>query len=157
MPTKKDAKEVKPTTNLQPETKNPEVAQLIAKTTTEPAPSKQQLILANLKAAWEARNVDLAKLEVIPDGKFLMVMVGPNWPLVKIGPTGGIDLPQIRSYAKAFDAAVNGDVLLKKQSDRMAKKAATSTATSTAPVAEKKEEPKADTPKATEQKRSKSA
>lgn len=86
------------------------------------APSKQEVTLDKLKSAWAERKVDLSKLTATPDGKFLVVKVDANWPEIVIGASGGIDLPQVKSYAKAFDAAVEGDVLLKKQTERAAKK-----------------------------------
>src|SRR5581483_4785559 len=112
----------------------------------EVAPSKQEQTLNQLKEAWAKRGVELGKLEVKPDGKFLMVTVATNWPLIKIGPTGGIDLPTIKSYAKAFDAAVNGDQLLKKQQERMAKKQAASAPAPAAKPDVKVEAAKQETP-----------
>jgi hypothetical protein len=85
-------------------------------------PSKAQQTLAKLREAWEARNVDLSKVQVVDDGKFMNVIVADGWPDIVIGPSGGITLPQIRSYSKAFDAAVQGDVVFKRQQERDAKK-----------------------------------
>jgi hypothetical protein len=101
-------------------------------TTTEKKPepvSKQVLTLQRLTAAWSERKVDLSKMEAKPDGKYLMVLVGPTWPVVRIGNNGGIELPQIRSFPKAFDAALIGDQLLAKQTQRDAKKQAAAQAT----------------------------
>jgi len=58
------------------------------------------------------------------DGKFCLLQPTPEWPLVRVGPTGGIELPQIRSYAKAWDAALDGLAVLTKQQQRDQKKAA---------------------------------
>jgi len=58
--------------------------------------------------------------------------VAEGWPRVQIGPTGGIVLPQIRSYAKAWDAAMDGLAVYQKQRARDQKKA---TATAPAPKA----------------------
>ncbi len=104
---------------------------------TQPAvPSKQQTTLDKLRAAWIARGVDVSKLTYVADGKNLMVTVGPGWPVIRLGNGGGIELPAIRSYARAFDAAVDGDRLLAKQNARDQKKAAPSATTGTAKPAE---------------------
>lgn len=52
-----------------------------------------------------------------------------NWPTIKVGKGGGVTVLDLRSYPEgdgktAIDAAINGDVLLAKQIDRDAKKAA---------------------------------
>src|SRR5258708_7539168 len=98
-------------------------------------PSKQQATLDKLKEAWTARGVDLSKLEAKPDGKFLLVTVAAGWPIVQLGPTGGIVLPQIRSYAKAFDAAVDGLAVFEKQNARDSKKQQASAPAPKAPEA----------------------
>ena len=94
-------------------------------------------MLAKLKEAWTERKVDLSKLTATMDGKFLNVVVGPEWPVIAIGPTGGLSLPTIRSYPKAWDAALEADKLLAKQTERMAKKTATAAPTSAAPETKK--------------------
>jgi hypothetical protein len=111
-------------------------------------PSKQQQKLEELKVAWVKRNVDISKLETKVDGKFLNVNVGEGWPLIVIGPTGGINLPQIRSYSNALDAAINGDTTWARQQERDAKKAAPVVAKITAHVtpAAQPEQAKAVTP-----------
>jgi hypothetical protein len=94
--------------------------------------------LDKLKEAWTAKGVDLSKLEAKPDGKFLLVTVAAGWPIIQLGPTGGIVLPQIRSYAKAWDAAVDGLAVFTKQNERDAKKAAAAAPPAPkAPAAEK--------------------
>ena len=95
-------------------------------------PSKQMQTIEKLKEGWTAKGVNLDKLTVKDDGKFKLVVVADGWPTVQIGPTGGISLPQIRSYAKAFDAAIDGLAVFEKQNAREAKKA---TATAPAPKA----------------------
>jgi hypothetical protein len=104
-----------------------------AKRTTTPAPaaapvaaSKQQITLDKLKVAWAEKGIDLSKLEAKPDGKFLLVTVAAGWPVIQLGPTGGIVLPQIRSYASAFNAAVDGLAIVQKQQARDEKKATAS-------------------------------
>jgi len=112
------------------------------------APSKQTQTLEKLKTAWTARGVDLSKMTVKPDGKFLYVTVGAAWPVIKLGPTGGIDLPEIKSYAKAFDAAVNADQLWQKQQERDKKKAATAAPAPTTPKPPAPTKPGAGQPEA---------
>jgi hypothetical protein len=63
-------------------------------------------------------------MQVKMDGKFMLVTVAEGWPVVQIGASGGIVLPQIRSYQKAFDAAVDGLAVFQKQNERDKKKAA---------------------------------
>ena len=90
-------------------------------TKPEPQPSRQQTTVAKLIDAWKARGIDVSKLEQVQDGKFLLLRL-PNFPTIRIGPSGGGDLPEIGSYAKFFDAAVIGDQLLAKKKARDAKK-----------------------------------
>jgi len=111
----------------------PAAAPAVAAPAAAPAQaSKQQVTLDKLKEAWTAKGVDLSKLEAKPDGKFLLVTVAPGWPIIQLGPTGGIVLPQIRSYAKAWDAAIDGLAVFQKQQARDQKKA---TATAPGPKA----------------------
>ncbi len=100
-----------------------------------PVPAnKQTATFDTLKAGWLAKGVDLSKMTVKPDGKFTLVVVAEGWPTVQIGPTGGITVVQLKSYQKAFDAAMDGLALYEKQQAREAKKAATP---ATAPEAAK--------------------
>ena len=64
----------------------------------------------------------------------MLVVVAEGWPIVQLGPTGGIVLPQIRSYAKAWDAAMDGKAVFEKQQARDQKKI---TASAPQPAAEK--------------------
>jgi len=93
-------------------------------------PNKQRQTIDKLKAAWLERKIDIAKLTETQDGKFINVMVGESWPIIRIGASGGVELPQVRSYSRAFDAALNGLELWQKQQARDAKKQA-----ATAPAA----------------------
>lgn len=118
--------------------------------------SKQQQMIEKLKLAWQERGVDLKAMTTKQDGKFIIVNAGPEWPDVAVGPTGGISLPQIRSYAKAWDAAVDGLAVWQKQQARDTKKAAQAVpakpvATAAQPEATKEETPK-PTPAAKKQK-----
>ena len=63
-------------------------------------------------------------MTVRQDGKFTLVVVAEGWPTVQIGPTGGITVKELKSYAKAFDAAMDGLALYQKQQAREQKKAA---------------------------------
>lgn len=135
--TKSDVKAV-----VQPQ---PAPAPVVAAQVAAIAPSKQQVTLETLKAAWTKRGVDLGKMKVRQDGKFILVTVGAGWPEIKIGPSGGGDIPAIKSFAKFADAAVIADELLAKQLARASKEAAPATSK---PVAQQKKEPAAETPAA---------
>ena len=128
--------DVKPVTQPQPAPApaTPAPAPAVAAT-----PSKQMATLELLKAAWTKRGVDLTKMQTVNDGKFLLVVVADNWPDIVIGVGGGINLPQIKSYPKAFEAAVEGDKLFAKQQERLAKAASPAPK----PAAPKPEEKKA--------------
>lgn len=115
----------------QPTTPKPAPTTPIAKS-TEPAPSKQQQTIAKLKAGWTEKGVGLKELVEKPDGKFIYLQPTTAWPMIRVGPTGGVDLPQLKSYPKAWDAAMDGLALYQKQLAREAKKAA---ATAPAPAA----------------------
>jgi|HubBroStandDraft_6_1064221.scaffolds.fasta_scaffold392522_3 hypothetical protein len=125
-------------TTAQAEQPKPEVkpAATSAPAAAPVAAGKQQITLDKLKVAWAEKGVDLSKLEAKADGKFLLVTVAAGWPVIQLGPTGGIVLPQIRSYAKAWDAAVDGLAVFEKQNARDAKK--TAAATTPAPKAAEK-------------------
>ncbi|GEM_PF-4514093 len=140
--------EVKPAVTPEAQPQPPTPATPVAPAVVAPVaatPSKQQTTLETLKQAWTARKVDLSKMTTKMDGKFLIVLVGEGWPEIRIGVGGGIDLPAIKSYPKAFDAAVNGDQLLKKQADRLAKATAPAPATTTKPAVQTSEKKAAET------------
>jgi hypothetical protein len=113
-----------------------------AKATATPAPavattlgaSKQDMAIEKLKAGWLEKKVDLSKLTIKDDGKFKVLIVAEGWPRVTIGPTGGIVVTDLKSYTKAFDAAMDGLNLYTKQKEREAKKATTVTATASEPT-----------------------
>jgi len=86
------------------------------------AASKQRATINKLRDAWTARGVDLSKLTETQDGKFINVVVAEGWPIIRIGASGGVELPQVRSYAKAFDAAIDGLAIFQKQQARDQKK-----------------------------------
>lgn len=106
-------------------------------------PSKQTATLDRLKAAWTERKVDLSKMTVRMDGKFMLVTVADGWPVIQIGASGGIVLPQIRSYQKAFDAAIDGLALFQKQQARDQKKTSQPAPPPAAPAPAAKETPTA--------------
>ncbi|MGA2101045.1 MAG: hypothetical protein ABSG34_08065 [Candidatus Sulfotelmatobacter sp.] len=130
-------KEVRPQPAPAPTAPTPAVA-------TTLGASKPQMTLAKLREAWTAKGIDLSKLEAKVDGKFLNVQVDETWPLIVIGPGGGINLPQIKSYASAWDAAMDAKALLEKQTARAAKPAAPTVVKVTANVVPAADAPKAD-------------
>lgn len=96
---------------------------------TQPAvASKQTETIERLKAGWTAKGVNLDKLAVKPDGKFALLIVDQGWPTVQVGASGGITVLELKSYSKAYDAAMNGLNLYQKQKEREAKKAVTASA-----------------------------
>jgi hypothetical protein len=103
---------------------------------TPTQPSKQTQTIEKLKEGWTAKGVSLDKLTVKDDGKFKLVIVAEGWPTVQVGPTGGITVTELKSYAKAFDAAMDGLALYEKQQARDQKKVQ-ATATAPAPPAAK--------------------
>lgn len=130
---KTTAQEVQPAAEQpKPEAEQKPAATSVPAAAAPAQPSKQMQTIEKLKEGWTAKGVNLDKLTVKDDGKFKLVVVADGWPTVQIGPTGGISLPAIKSYPKAFEAALEGDKLLAKQNAREAKKA---TATAPAPKA----------------------
>jgi len=103
-----------------PEAAKPEAAKPPAQ---QPA-TKRSKTVAKLKTAWLEKGIKLDKLAEKQDGKFVILQPTPEWPVIRVGASGGIELPTIRSYARAMDAAVNGLELLKKQTERDQKKTA---------------------------------
>lgn len=100
-------------------------------------PSKQDQTIAALKAAWLEKKIDLSKLIVKDDGKFKLLIVDQGWPTVQVGASGGIVVLELRSYTKAFDAAINGKELFEKQNARDQKKATAAQPPAPAPAKEK--------------------
>jgi hypothetical protein len=101
---------------------------------TKPAtPSKAQMTLMRLSVELAKRNVTVTPEMLKMDGKFLVLQIGDAWPRIQIGPGGGIDLPEIKSYPKAFDAAVIADELFAKQQKRGQPKSATAPAVEAQP------------------------
>jgi hypothetical protein len=110
---------------------------------TKPAtPSKAQMTLMRLSVELAKRDVKVEPSMLKMDGKFLVLQIGDAWPRIQIGPGGGIDLPQIKSYPRAFEAAVEGDKLLAKQNAKGQPKPATAAAAQPEP----KKEEVAETP-----------
>jgi hypothetical protein len=87
-------------------------------------PSKQTQTIDKLKEGWTAKGVDLSKLSIKDDGKFKLLVVDQGWPTCQIGPTGGLTVLELKSYSKAFDAAMDGLALYQKQGAREQKKTA---------------------------------
>lgn len=94
-------------------------------TATTLGASKAEMTVMKLTVALrKERNVEVKPEMLSTDGKFLVLKIGDAWPQIRIGVGGGIDLPAIKSYPKAWDAALIGDQLLAKQTERAAKKSA---------------------------------
>jgi hypothetical protein len=97
-----------------------------------------------VKEAWLAKGVSLNELVEKQDGKFTLLQPTPEWPVVQIGASGGISLPEIKSYPRAYEAGLDGLELLRKQREREAKRA---TATAATPPPAKAVEPPQPTAK----------
>src|ERR1700722_1788337 len=116
----------------------PAPAATVQPATAAPAqPNKQTQTIEKLQEGWKAKGVDLSKLAIKDDGKFKLLIVDAGWPTVQIGPTGGITVLELKSYAKAFDAAMDGLSLYQKQQAREQKKAAAAAPAPPAAKAEK--------------------
>jgi hypothetical protein len=106
---------------------------------TQPAVDKQQLAIMQLSVALrQQRQIEVKPDMLKQDGKYINLVVGKEWPTIRIGNSGGITVMELKSYAKAFDAAVNGDTLYAKQKGREQKKVAAS-APPAAPKADEKQ------------------
>jgi len=107
--------------------KAPEAPKPATAPTAQPQPAnKQQTTIGLLIEGWTKKGIDLSHIEVKDDGKYKLIVPGAGWPTIRIGASGGIELPEIKSYPRAFDAAINGKELLEKQTSRAAKKSASS-------------------------------
>jgi hypothetical protein len=111
----------------------------MATPTTQPAVvSKQQLSVMRLTVALrEQRQIEVKPEMLKQDGKFILINIGPTWPVFRIGANGGIVLPDIRSYKEGMDTWVKADELLARQNARDSKKqAAAAPPAQKAPAAE---------------------
>jgi hypothetical protein len=91
-------------------------------------PSKQAQTIEKLTVALrQQRQIEVKPEMLTQDGKYINLLIGKEWPVIQIGASGGIVLPAIKSYPKAFPAALEGDKLLAKQNEREAKKTAAPT------------------------------
>ena len=98
-----------------------------------PAPQvnqKQNDAVAKILAGVAARNLGDAapQFTETKEGSDIFLKA-ENWPTIKVGKGGGVTVLELRSYPEgdgktATDAAIMGDVLLKKQNDRDDKKTA---------------------------------
>jgi len=137
---KSSTQEVQPAVGTKPGQINGETGKVNeqAPAPTTKVPSKQEQTIAKLKEGWTAKGVDLSKLSIKDDGKFKLVIVAAGWPTCTVGPTGGLGVTELKSYTKAFDAAMIGKELYDKQKAREQKKtAAAAPPAPKAPVAEK--------------------
>lgn len=113
-----------PTTSNPPAQTAPATPAPAAAEAQKPAqPTKAEVTVMKLTVALrQQRQIDVKPEMLSVDGKFLVLKIGDAWPQIRIGVGGGIDLPAIKSYPKAWDAALIGDQLLAKQTERAAKK-----------------------------------
>ena len=118
----------------QPAAEQPKAEEVKATPAAAPATiSKQQLTIVALAEAFKAQRGIEVKPEMLKqDGEYVNLLIGKEWPTIRIGNSGGITVMELKSYAKAFDAAIQGDTLLAKQTAREQKKVA-----ATAPAAAK--------------------
>ena|ERR1039458_5240811 len=87
--------------------------------------SKQSLAIMKLVVELrEKREIEVKPEMIVQDGKFILILLGEAWPTIKVGPSGGISLPEIASYKESFDTWVKADELLAKKVVRAAKAAA---------------------------------
>lgn len=102
--------------------------------------SKQQSTIMELTVALrQQRQIEVKPEMLTQDGKYVNLLIGKEWPVIQIGASGGIVLPAIKSYPKAFPAALEGDKLLAKQNEREAKKTAATAPAAPAAKAEQKQ------------------
>lgn len=112
-----------PTPTAQPEQAT-EVKPMAAEAVTS-ITKQQQSIMALVVALREQRNVNVTPEMLVQDGKFINFVLGEAWPVIAIGPSGGMNLPGIKSYPKSDLATMlQADALLTKQLARETKKAA---------------------------------
>ena len=108
-----------------PAAEQPKAAEPKAVAATQPAPNKQQVTIDKLTAAFEEqRQIEIKPSMLVQDGKFINVMLGKGWPTIRVGNSGGITVMELKSYTSAFEAAIDGDKRLAKQTEREQKKAA---------------------------------
>jgi hypothetical protein len=125
-------------------TPNPAV---VAAAIAVPVKSKQTLEVEKLIAALiETRKLNAKKIETKLEGSKVVLLIA-GWPRIEVGKGGGVNLPTIKSYANAFEAALIADQKQAAQDAREAKAAAAKAL----PPAPPKPVAKADAPKATEQ------
>lgn len=97
---------------------------------------KQQTTINNIVSGIAART-DIKAGEppfITTEENNNVFLMADGWPTIKIGRNGGIDLLGIKSYADPLEAAINGDVYLRKQEDRAVRAAAVAVTVQTAPV-----------------------
>jgi hypothetical protein len=105
------------------------------------AVSKQSLAIMRLVVKFkEEKQIEVTPEQLVQDGKFINVVLGDKWPVIRVGPSGGYSLPEIASYKEGIDTMVNSDALLAKKLVRQAKAAAAIAPAAVAAPAEKKEE-----------------
>jgi len=132
--TTEPAEEQKPIEQAKPA---PETKAATPATPTQPTTvSKQQLTIMRLTVALrEQRQIEVKPEMLTQDGKFILLRIGKEWPTIQVGNSGGITVVELKSYPKAFEAAIEGDKLLAKQNEREQKKAAAPAPKAAAPEA----------------------
>ena len=95
-----------------------------AAASAQPAtPSKQQQTIEKLTVALrQLRQIEVKPEMLRQDGKYILINIGPTWPVMRIGANGGVVLPDIKSYKEGLDTWVKADELLARQTAREAKK-----------------------------------
>ena len=99
-------------------------------TATEQKPAiniKQQAAINNIVSGIASERPELngsaPKFETVLENGNVFLMA-ENFPTIKLGRDGGIDIPDLRSYSDALKAAIHADTLVAKQKARDEKKVA---------------------------------
>jgi hypothetical protein len=141
----KSTPEVKPVAEQPASAPTPATPAAVA-AQAQATPSKQQLTIMRLVVAFrERRQIEVKPEQLKQDGKFINVMLGEGWPTIRVGNSGGITVLELKSYTNAFDAAIEGDVRLKKQQEREQKKTTAAAAPAVKPEEKKSQGQKQET------------
>lgn len=124
----------KPEVQPQPAAHAPAPA-VAAQPAATPAPTKQEVTLLKLTVALRDKRQIAVKPEMLTtDGKSIRLVIGEGWPSISIGKNGGVVVNELRSYADPFEAAIQGDTLLARQTERDLKRVAGTTAPAAQPA-----------------------
>ena len=116
----------------QPVAEQPKAETAKGTTATKPAapatpaqPTKQQTTVVKLvEALLATRKIEVKPEMLVQDGKYVNVVIGGAWPILRVGTAGGISVPALRSYKEGMETWTHADELLAKQAARDAKKTA---------------------------------